>query len=291
MSTSGVYMQTNGTFDNWFGSAGDDSYEGSDIGENFFLGMGNDILHAAGAADYIYADLGNDWFDGGSGSDTISFQYVATAGDKMSIAEFGVKFDLAKTTQDLGYWGTKTIYSIENVSGSENADKLYGNSTGNVIDGKGGSDYIDGRSGRESISGNLGVDTLVGGAGGDILGGNLYNSFADDGSRDYYRYSKTSESGLTPSSRDLIWGTFGGSSGDRIDLSRIDANGAAAGNGTFSFIELAGFHATSTGEVQVRPTGNPDEYMVRIDTDTDKGAEMEILVYSRLALTKSDFIL
>jgi serralysin len=291
MSTPGIAVQTNAVDYNWDGTAGDDSFEGSLLGEHFYLGLGDDRLFAAGGDDNIFADLGNDWFDGGEGRDTIFFDVVGGV-DAFSFPEYGVVFDLAKTKQDLGYWGVKTVYSVENVQASDNNDKVYGNDIGNELILKSGNDYADGRKGRDSIDGGNGRDTIVGGHGRDVLAGNSSMAVgADDNARDIFRYKAISDSGRTTDSRDVIWGHFDGPKGDKIDLKAIDANGSAAGNGTFAFIGGGKFHTNSTGEVQVKATNNANEYLVRIDTDTDNGFEMSILVHSFTALDAGDFIL
>jgi Ca2+-binding RTX toxin-like protein len=292
MSTPGIAVQTDGNETSWDGTAGDDSFEGSNIAESFYLGLGDDVLFASGGDDNIFADLGDDWFDGGEGRDTIYFDVVGGIGNSFSSPEYGVVFDLAKTTQDLGYWGTKTVFSVENVFGSGKNDKLFGNKYGNELTLQDGNDFADGRKGNDTIDGINGRDTIVGGRGADVLAG--YSSSAPlstDGARDIFRYLSIADSGVAAGTYDVIFGTFVGETGDKIDLKAIDANGSAAGNGTFVFIGAGKFHANSTGEVQVKATGNANEYMVKIDTDLDKGAEMSILVRSTTALDAGDFIL
>lgn len=289
--TDGINVVGNGSTTVLYGTNGDDTFSGSITGEHFFTGGGDDWVFAGGGNDVVYADFGNDWFDGWDGTDTITFGYLNTTSSANTVVNtIGVTVDLTKSVQNLGtYLGIKTIFNFENVDGSDGNDKLYGNAAVNTLTGMNGNDYLDGRAGNDTLFGIGGSDTLVGGAGADTLVG--HNTIADDGARDHFRFSKTSESGTTVASRDSIFGTFDGATPDKIDLSRIDANGSASGNGTFSFIGSGSFHANSTGEVQVRATANANEYLVRIDTDTDTSAEMSILVHSTTLLTKGDFIL
>ena len=84
MSTSGynlISTKTSGQFETMTGSAGDDAFSGSDATQVFKTGLGNDVVFAGGGDDVVYADIGNDWFDGGSGTGTLSFFYVNYVGE------------------------------------------------------------------------------------------------------------------------------------------------------------------------------------------------------------------
>jgi serralysin len=309
MGYPGLQIVTNGTDRFWTGSAGDDDFDGSGFSEVFLTGRGDDYVFAGGADDVIWADLGNDTFDGGLGVDRLIFAMVNYAGLHGTIPEFGVTIDLDKRVQDLGYFGIKTLYSIEDVEGTDNADSIFGTDGANTLIGDHGNDLLYGRGGNDDLRGGEEADTLKGGSGDDLMSGgpgadrfyggagadrmseerNFY--IIDDGARDVFIYEALSDSGLSTSSRDQVFGDFDGPNQDRIDLSRIDANGSASGNGTFKFIGEDGFHANSTGEIQVRATGVDYEYLVKIDADTDTASEMTMLVYSLTPLTGADFIL
>ena len=62
-------------------------------------------------------------------------------------------------------FGTK----IENLTGSNFTDQLYGNELQNIIIGKAGNDFIDGKADDDIIAGGLGDDKLTGGAGSDTF--------------------------------------------------------------------------------------------------------------------------
>lgn len=66
---------------------------------------------------------------------------------------------------------TETV--IENVKGTNFADKIVGNAVGNEIRGKGGNDTIFGRKGGDLLLGGLGRDRLDGDRGNDELWGGL----------------------------------------------------------------------------------------------------------------------
>ena len=308
MGVNGIIVKGDNSPKTLTSTAGDDALVGTYAAEVFYSGLGDDDMYGAAGNDYFYADLGDDFIDGGSGTDTISFDFVNLT-DAYERSTIGVSFDLTKGKQDLGYYGVKQVYNVENIEGTQVNDRLYGNEANNRLRGLAGNDRLDGRDGNDRLEGEAGNDTLVGGSGddqlvgssgsdkffsgtgADVLSGYFENGLTDDGARDTFVYSSTSDSGTKSTTRDTIYGFFSGSDGDKIDLSGIDANGSKSGDGKFTFIGSNSFHSNSTSEVQVIATGNANEFVVNIDTDSDNKAEMRIVVYSTSALTASDFIL
>ena len=117
----------------------------------------NDKLTGDFRANVLEGGAGGDWLDGGRGRDTASYANATS----------GVTADLAKSTNNSGE-ATGDIYrSIENIVGSDHADKLAGDSCGNVLDGRGGADTLLGRNGNDRMIGGLGEDLLSGGRGRD----------------------------------------------------------------------------------------------------------------------------
>ena len=115
------------------------------------------------------------------------------------------------------------------LSGTDAADTLRGLAGQDQLTGGGGNDTLFGDAGRDVLRGQSGNDRLVGGADEDILiGGKGADTFVF-------------EAGNT--GRDVIRGAdgapafegIGGSAGDLIDLSRIDANVLVAGDQAFHF--------------------------------------------------------
>ena len=66
---------------------------------------------------------------------------------------------------------SSSIEKFENISGSNNSDKLIGNSSNNTIIGNQGKDHISGKRGEDNIYGGNGNDVLKGGRGNDRLFG------------------------------------------------------------------------------------------------------------------------
>ena len=171
----------------------------------------DDTLSGLGLTDYFYGYDGNDTFigyggaldkfDGGAGSDTVSYASALSA----------VSADLSLGYGTLGdAYGDKFL-SIENLTGSAYNDTLIGYGLANALDGGAGNDILQG---------NGGADVLTGGAG-----------------RDTFKFVLVSDS--SPAAADRIIDFIVG--GDVIDLTGIDAMTTTAGNQAFQFIGTNAF--------------------------------------------------
>ncbi len=123
----------------------------SDTGDTGLLiagGAGEALCGLAGN-DVLRGGSGGDIFDGGEGSDTAD----------LSSSSAAVVADLATGRADSAE-GTDLMLSIENLTGSPEADDLSGDAGVNSIDGGGGADVIDP---------GAGSDTVVGGEGDDVI--------------------------------------------------------------------------------------------------------------------------
>ena len=168
--------------DQIFGGAGDDYIAGG-AGNDYiqpwiggpapgglFGGDGNDIIVGGGGLDGVFGENGDDvlivdedggatfdYYDGGVGSDTASFERFTSA----------VNFNLT-TGRGSGY--TAVTYgdgfvAIENVTGSNLNDIIYGDEVANTLKGLGGNDQLYGGEGNDIIEGGEGVDIISGGGG------------------------------------------------------------------------------------------------------------------------------
>ncbi|MBB4525253.1 UNVERIFIED_ORG: Ca2+-binding RTX toxin-like protein [Rhizobium sophorae] len=165
---------------------------------------GNETFKGLGGSDVLKGGAGADVLDGGTGYDTASY-----AGST------AVNVDLATKAASGGQAAGDKIVDIENLTGSSYNDVLTGNGGGNVITGGAGAD---------KLSGGAGNDVLIGGAGKDIMTGGI--------GEDTFILKAPTETG-SGLNRDGITDFQHGV--DKIDISAIDANGSAAGNGTFHF--------------------------------------------------------
>jgi Ca2+-binding RTX toxin-like protein len=159
--------------------------------ENLTGSAFNDKLVGDGAANVLDGGAGGDRLEGGGGSDTASYARAAS----------GVTADLTKSANNSGEAAGDTYSSIENLTGSQFADRLVGNSSANVLTGRDGADTLIANAGNDKLIGGLGPDTLNAGAG-----------------RDLYAYSAPSEGG------DLIQGFV-----VRDDQIQISASGFKGG--------------------------------------------------------------
>lgn len=235
-----------------------DSFVGSNAVDVIDAFGGDDKLRGAGGADSLTGGAGNDLLIGGTGGDTLA----GGAGTDTAVYDSStaaVTVNLGTVTASGGDAAGDTLTGVEQLFGSAFGDQLTGDSGANGLWGDGGNDVL---------AGALGADTLKGGAGND--------SFV---------YVNTVESTVAAAGRDTI---VDFTTGDKIDLSGIDANGAGAGITAFSF-GTGGFTGTA-GELRV--VAFPNGYQgVYLDTNGDRTPESIIVVLSDHALVVGDFVL
>jgi Ca2+-binding RTX toxin-like protein len=128
----------------------------------------NNWLTGTSAADYMKGFGGDDTLKGGGGADQL---YGGTGIDTAiySDSATGVTVDLMLGRGTRGSAQGDTLFSIENVSGSEYGDLLIGNGGANVLSGLSDSDRLIGGGGGDILDGGYNSDVLEGGAGADTL--------------------------------------------------------------------------------------------------------------------------
>ena len=276
------------------GNAGNNSLSGGD---------GNDTLNGGTGVDTLNGGIGNDTFVFGSTAELGDLiQGFTTGQDKINLTGF----DGNSTTngvQQLSWIGTAAFTALGqmrlngntlefNTTGNNNSDfvinfdanpnivatdligvvngvgsVITGTGTANALTGTVGSDTIDGAGGNDTITGGLGADSLIGGAGADR-----------------FRYTTVEEA-----LGDII-ADFKAGGADRIELTTIDANGAGAGNGTFSFIGTAAFSANATGQLRYAQMGGVT--YIEGSTNADATAEFTLVLNNYTApLVAGDFFL
>lgn len=122
------------SFDTFIGTDNNDTYTGASDADTFYGGDGDDTL--------IISD-GNDYFDGGTGTDTVSFEQVDSA--------VTVNYTTGSATGPHD-GGSFTVTGVENFIGTEYNDAFTGSSAGETFTGGGGNDAIDGRGGSDWVS-------------------------------------------------------------------------------------------------------------------------------------------
>ena len=111
-------------------------------------------------------------FDGGGGTNTLSYQDQAPAEGTVSpTLPDPATVDLAAGTASAPGRGKDKLLNVQNVIGSPYDDILLGDAHDNVLDGREGNDFIDGRAGNDTLLGGPGNDILYGGPGNDVLNG------------------------------------------------------------------------------------------------------------------------
>ncbi|WP_428425126.1 calcium-binding protein [Pararhizobium sp.] len=233
---------------------------GSSYADKLYGNNGANLLAGGAGNDILDGGAGTDRLDGGAGTDTASY----------ASAKAGVTASLANAAINTGDAKGDTYVSIEQLAGSNYADKLYGNSGANLLAGGAGNDVLNGGAGNDVLYGGVGADYLVGGAGADT-----------------FAFKALSDTTVAAGGRDTIF-DFSGTGGDRIDLSAIDANTAVAGNQAFSYLGTAAFTGKA-GEVRY-VKGASDTYVYG-DVNGDGKADFAIHLDDAVTFSKGYFLL
>jgi Ca2+-binding RTX toxin-like protein len=287
--------------DNAYGGNGNDYITGDD-GNDFLYGdttgtgaPGNDTLVGGAGNDAMYGNELNDTyvFAGSTslGSDTITGEAANADTDTLDFSGmgFGVTLNLGITTPQTAASNLTLTFadatSIENVTGSAFADRVYGNTRNNSISGGAGNDDIEGRSGNDTLSaddgndyllGDDGNDTLYSGAGDDnAYGGNGNDYVSGDDGNDYL-YGDTTGTGA-PGNDTLLGGAGNdGLYGNQLNDLYVFAGSSSLGSDTI------------TGEAANADTDTIDFSGIGYAVTINLGITTPQTVASNLTLTLAD---
>ena len=148
---------------------------------------------------------------------------------------------------------------------------MLGNGANNTLAGNAGNDTLSGNNGNDTLQGGGGNDSMNGGAGIDTLFGSLGRDFFTGGAqRDIFDFNAVAETGKTLATRDIIKDFL--PTIDDIDLSTIDANGAAPGH-TFVWRGV-GVFTGGKGQLHYKFEG-PAKTIVEGDINGDRHADFQ----------------
>ncbi|MFI0843451.1 hypothetical protein [Mesorhizobium sp. IMUNJ 23232] len=217
-----------GGVDSMRGLGGNDTIIGGNIANVMQGEGGNDVLIGGSGVNSFFGGEGADKIYGGAGNDSASYYGAAT----------GVIVSLVDQSINTGEAAGDTLVSIEDLSGSDYTDTLYGDGNANRLYGGGGDDTLFGNAADDTLIGSSGDDILCGGAGADALWG-IENSGGDTGGNDTASY-QTATARVVASLQNSANNT-GDAAGDkysRIDnLLGSDNGDSLAGNGFGNVID------------------------------------------------------
>lgn len=157
-----------------YGTSKNDTLYDTDLPYSIYGRGGDDVIIAA-ASDAWYNPASKlneyrpDFFDGGSGSDTVSY---ILSGEKI---EASLETGIAVRIVNGDAKAPDYFDSIENLIGSKYDDHLYGSTVANQLRGGGGHDVVYGYGGNDKLWGDSGNDYLDGGDGNDTVDGGTGN--------------------------------------------------------------------------------------------------------------------
>ena len=160
-------------------TAGNDVLAGGAGNDQLFGGEGNDSLEGGAGADFL---------DGGAGNDRVSFAAATGGVDALFGDTDGLGLDGSYVNEAAGgrtgEAAGDTYVSIENVTGSAFADRVYGAHAGMNATLGAGDDVYDTHetlSGRDLVTGGTGNDTAYLGSGDDVFFGGTGDDYAEGG--------------------------------------------------------------------------------------------------------------
>ncbi len=221
---------------------------GNALGNVLVGNVGNNVLNGLGGADILNGGAGNDVYVVDNLGDVVS--ETSTLASEIDAVSSSVSWSLGANLENLILTGTAHVDAT-------------GNTLGNVLAGNTGNNVLNGGAGQDTLIGGIGTDTLIGGVGADR-----------------FVFSALNELG-TGSGRDVIF-DFSSLEGDKIDLSKFDANVLTATLNKFSFIDSNEF--TTAGQLRFV------DHMLYGNVNGDLGADFEIQLVGVNSLNATDLI-
>ena len=238
------------------------------------------VLRITGTLEQISGSTGADRIKGGDLAEVLRGDPTSSGPGSADVIMAGGGHDIVH-----GYAGNDTIWGgtgFDLLRGGRGADRIFGDAGGDLIYGDRDNDLLFGGDGADAIFGGSGRDRLTGGMGSDSLTGGS--------GADRFIFATARES--SPASgfgADRIR-DFSRGQGDKIDLSRLDANAGKPGMGEITFIGREAFDGTRG---QVRYAFHPSgDTRIMADFNGDRSVDfLIVLTNTRLHMQEKDFIL
>jgi Ca2+-binding RTX toxin-like protein len=168
-------------------------------------------------------------------------------------------------------------------------DVIEGNKYNDIIKAEKGNDTLIGNGGNDLLDGGAGADTVLGGSGNDtLIGGGGKDKLIGGTGSDIFDFNALTDTGITSATRDVITDF---TTGDKIDLSTLDANPATATNNAFTFIGASDFGSDATGQLRYVYNSASKIGVLYGSTDADSAAEFTIELTGATSLSAQSFIL
>ena len=177
------------------GGDNDDVLTGGTVNDTLTGGLGADTINGGTGTDTFVAGVMSGAVDGGVGD--IAGMVINLSSSAITAAMIDANEAQGTKADNLAGTGTAvapnttaylfddpavsgsnnrdTLTSIENATGTNGNDQIYGSSAANVLNGGDGADFISGGDGNDTIDGGAGNDTITGGAGNDTITGGAGN--------------------------------------------------------------------------------------------------------------------
>jgi Ca2+-binding RTX toxin-like protein len=235
-----------------------------------FGGSGNDVIDGEAGDDRLFGDSGNDMLTGGAGNDTV----VGGAGDDWFVAGNGDGDDVYFGDEINDATGTPGIDTLDMSTITANAKIDLGTGLGGM-----GSAYSS-QTGTDTL---WGIENVVTGSGNDTINASTAVNVMDGGSGDdtFMFLSAAHANGDT---------ILGFETGDKIDLSAIDAHGGVAGNQAFTLVTNGAITAPAQIAITHETMDGHDYTVVSGNTAGNDNAEFRIKIEGIHDLTASNFI-
>ncbi|ROM87804.1 M10 family metallopeptidase [Pseudomonas brassicacearum] len=218
---------------------------------------GNNVLDGGSGNDTLIGGTGNDIYVVDNLNDVI--RETSTSASELDTVISSISWSLGANLENL------TLAGSAQVDGGGNFlnNVMTGNAGNNVLAGGAGNDRLDGGAGNDILVGGTGTDMLIGGTGADRFVFSALNELGKGGTGD------------------TIF-DFSSLQGDKIDLSRLDANFQTSLIDKFSFINSDDF--TSAGQLRFV------DHVLYGNVNGDLGADFEIQLVGVNTLSANDLV-